>query len=86
MLRHEVVQAVQAGTFHVYAVSTVDEGIALLTGREAGEQQPDGAFPEGTVNCAVQERLLLLAERVKAFAKPEAAPSPQGPGAVVPTQ
>ena len=79
-----MVQEVESGNFHVYAVSTVDEGMALLTGREAGERQPDGTYPENTVNRAVQDRLLALAERVKAFAKPDAAPSPDGTGEGVP--
>jgi lon-related putative ATP-dependent protease len=85
MLRQDVVRAVEAGVFHVYAVSNVDEGIALLTGREAGERQPDGTYPEGTVNRAVQDRLMTLAERVKAFAKPEVTPSPNGTGEEVAT-
>jgi predicted ATP-dependent protease len=71
MLREDVVEAVEADQFHVYAVSTIDEGIALLTGVEAGERGPEGGFPEGTVNRAVQARLTALAEKVKAFAQRE---------------
>ena len=71
------------GQFHVYAVSTIDQGIALLTGREAGERRSDGTYFEGTVNRAVQDRLLALAEWVKAFKKPEGAPSSDGTGAAV---
>lgn len=67
MLREDVVEAVESGKFHIYRVSTVDEGIALLTGREAGERKPDGTYPEGTVNWGVQTRLHELAEKVKAF-------------------
>jgi lon-related putative ATP-dependent protease len=37
MLRDDVVEAVAAGTFHVYAVRTVDEALALLTGMPAAE-------------------------------------------------
>jgi predicted ATP-dependent protease len=65
MLRPEVVQAIQEGTFHVYAVETVDEGIELLTGLPAGERQPDGTYPAGTIHHAVQQRLQELAEGVK---------------------
>jgi hypothetical protein len=43
MLRDDVVAAVRRGEFHVWAVSTVDEGIELLTGRPAGTRQADGA-------------------------------------------
>ncbi len=62
MLRPDVVQAVREGKFHVYAVSTVDEGIALLTGVPAGEPDAEGNYPEGTVNYRVQKRLLEMAE------------------------
>ena len=62
MLRPDVVQAVREGKFHVYAVSTVDEGIALLTGVPAGEPDAAGNYPEGTVNYRVQKRLLEMAE------------------------
>src|SRR3972149_286067 len=67
MLREDVVEAVAAGQFHVYPVRTIDEGIALLTGREAGERGPDGTFPEGSVNALVQGRLREMAERARAY-------------------
>jgi lon-related putative ATP-dependent protease len=62
MLREDVAQAVREGKFHVYPISTVDEGIAFLTGREAGELQEDGAYPEGTVHALVNARLEELAK------------------------
>lgn len=67
MLRDEVVQAVQDGRFHVYPVSTVDEGIELLTGVQAGERDEKGKYPEDTLNRAVQARLRELAETVKNY-------------------
>ncbi len=69
MLRHDVVEAVSEGRFHVYPVESVDEGIALLTGRPAGERQKDGTYPEGSVNRAVDDRLRTLAEAGRRFAK-----------------
>ena len=63
MLRHDVVEAVREGRFHIYAVSTIDEGIEVLTGVPAGARGADGAFPEGTVNRRVEDRLRLFAER-----------------------
>lgn len=67
MLRDEVVQAVKDGRFHVYPVSTVDEGIELLTGIQAGEMDEKGRYSENTVNHAVQARLKKLAETVKSY-------------------
>jgi lon-related putative ATP-dependent protease len=65
MLREDVVEAVRAGRFHVHAIGTVDEGIALLTGREAGERGPDGRFPEASVNAAVEQALAANVQRLK---------------------
>lgn len=38
MVREDVIEAVAAGQFHIYPVRTIDEGIALLTGRPAGQR------------------------------------------------
>ncbi len=50
MLREDVVEAVRQGRFHIWAVSTVDEGIGILTGVEAGERDEKGAYPPDSVN------------------------------------
>lgn len=62
MLRHDVVEAAKQGRFHIYAVSTIDEGIEILTGTPAGVADENGVYPEGTVNRLVQDRLAELAE------------------------
>jgi len=60
VLRQDVVAAVREGRFRVVAVGSVDDGIALLFGRPAGERGADGAFPEGSLNRAVEDRLAAL--------------------------
>jgi lon-related putative ATP-dependent protease len=70
MLRRDVVEAVKAGQFRVYAVETVDQAIELLTGIPAGERDRKGNFPEGGINQRVEARLIDLAERQRAFAEP----------------
>ena len=57
MLNEEVVHAVEDGQFHIWAIDTVDEGIALMIGMEPGERQEDGSYPENTLYRLVQERL-----------------------------
>ncbi|MEX1205336.1 MAG: ATP-binding protein [Dongiaceae bacterium] len=74
MLRRDVVEAVEAGKFHVYPVETVDQGIELLTGLPAGERDATGRFPEGSINRRVEDRLIALAERRRAFGAAAAAP------------
>ncbi|MGB3903498.1 MAG: AAA family ATPase, partial [Anaerolineae bacterium] len=71
MLREDVTEAVREGMFRVYPVSTIDEGIAILTGREAGRRQEDGTYPEGTINYLVDAQLQLLATKLKEFGKKE---------------
>ena len=67
MLRQDVIEAVARGQFHLYPIRTIDEGLELLTGRPAGERQPDGKYPEGTVNAAVEARLAELAQAVREY-------------------
>ena len=67
MLKDEVIEAVRAGNFHVWAVGTVDEGIEILTGTAAGQRQEDGSWPEGTVNFLVDKRLREMAESLRRF-------------------
>jgi predicted ATP-dependent protease len=63
MLRRDVVEAVAAGRFAVYPVTSIDEGIELLTGVPAGEPDGGGVYPAGTVNRMVADRLAELAEK-----------------------
>jgi predicted ATP-dependent protease len=66
MLKQEVIDAVAAGQFHIYAVATIEEGIEVLTGVPAGQRDDRGRFAEGTVFHKVQERLAhYLAESIK---------------------
>ena len=55
VLKGEVVKAVRAGRFRIYGVSSVDEGIEVLTGVEAGDLQADGGYPEDTVHRRVEQ-------------------------------
>lgn len=57
MLREDVVEAIKEGNFHVYPVGTIDQGIEVLTGVEAGKPDAAGNYPEGSVNQLVQSRL-----------------------------
>lgn len=61
MLDERVLSAVREGRFSVYAVRHVDDALALLAGVEVGEADEQGAFPEGSVNYRVVERLGQIA-------------------------
>ena len=80
MLRADVVQAAAGGRFAIYPVTTVDEGIALLTRTPAGEPSADGAFAAGTVNALVQRKLTALAEARSRFMAADAGQPGAGNG------
>lgn len=69
MLRKDVVAAIEAGRFNVYAVRDIDQGIEILTGMPAGEKGDSGGYPENTVNGLVDRKLRRLAEGLKRFGK-----------------
>ena len=70
MLRQDVVEAVRAGEFHVYAIESADQGLELLTGLPAGLPTADGTFPDGSLGERVQRRLHHLATLRRDFAGP----------------
>jgi lon-related putative ATP-dependent protease len=57
MLRHDVIDAVREGRFHVRAVDHVDGAIELLTGQPAGAELPSGGFERDSLNARVAARL-----------------------------
>ncbi|MDH8677691.1 ATP-binding protein [Fusibacter bizertensis] len=69
MLDDEIVNAVRNKTFHIWAISHVDEGIEILTGRKPGKRTKDGNFEKGTVYAMVDQRLQHLAKESKTKTK-----------------
>jgi lon-related putative ATP-dependent protease len=69
MLSEAVVEAVQNNLFSVYAVQTIDEAVAALTGMTAGERDKDGEFPVDTLNRLVEDKLIQFASRRKQFSE-----------------
>ena len=67
MLRKDVVEAVKERKFHIYPVKTIDQGIEILTGVEAGEKLEDGRFKEGAVNDLVDKKLRELGMKIKEY-------------------
>lgn len=65
MLNDEVIDAVKQGQFHIYAIETIEEGIEILTGKEAGQRKADGSFTEGSVFAKIAEQLELYINLAK---------------------
>ena len=65
MLKTDVVEAVKDGKFFIHAISKVDEGLEILTGKQVGEIKEDGTYPEGTINYLVVNRLTEISEALE---------------------
>ncbi len=66
MLEEEVVEAVQQGTFHIWEVGHIAEGIEILTGISAGNiRDVNGQYPAETIFAKVEARFIKMHEAVK---------------------
>jgi predicted ATP-dependent protease len=65
MLKPEVVEAVRDGRFHIYAVSTIEQGIELLTGIPAGKLRKDNTYAPGTLFRKVTDALEEMTKRAQ---------------------
>jgi len=59
-LSDEVVESVKKGEFHIYAISNVREGIAILTGIPAGRKLKNGGFTKNSVFDLVNKKVKVL--------------------------
>ncbi len=71
MLKEEVVKAVEASEFHIYAIETIDEGMELMTGKKMGERDKEGKYPKNSINYLVEQRLDKFASIRKNFGSKE---------------
>jgi len=67
MLRRDVIDACSAGKFFIYPMTNIDEGMELLTGRQAGERGSDGLYPSQSLNRLVEDRLHSFARIRQSF-------------------
>ena len=56
-LSDDIIDAVKNKLFHIYSISTIEEGIEVLTGVPAGRKDSNGNFPAGTINYLVYKKL-----------------------------
>ena len=63
MLKEEILKAVKRGTFEIYAINSVDEGMEILTGKVSGSKKKNGKYPRGSINYLVEEKLKLLVNK-----------------------
>ncbi len=68
MLAQRVIDAVSAGQFHIYQVSTIDEALSLLTGLDYGEIDDNGQYPADSVNGRVATKIEEWIKAAKKYA------------------
>ena len=84
VLRHDVIDAIREGKFHIWAVDTIDEGIELLTGMPAGDVDQAGTF-HYLLDQRLREILNILREQPgseaapRVYVGPAATPKPAPP-------
>ena len=69
VLKEEIVQAIKAGTFQVYAVETLNQGLEILTGMPAGEPDENGGYQNGTINYAITKKLERFSDKAQELAR-----------------
>lgn len=69
MLKQEIVNAVKEKKFHVWSVSTIDEGIQILLGHPAGNQLKNKSFTKNSVHYLVDKRIDELNKNIKKFSE-----------------
>jgi len=67
MLREELIEAVARGDFHIYPVSTIEQGIEILTGVHAGKNGNSDRFEPDSVFARANARLAQMAETLRDF-------------------
>jgi len=66
MLNDEVIEAVENGDFHIWAIKHIAEGIEILTGVPAGHTKDEnGNYPPGTIFAKISERFQQMYESFK---------------------
>ena len=65
ILPERVLRAIGERKFHIYPISTIDEGMEILTLRQSGKRNVKGNFPPDTINHTIENRLRKLYELSK---------------------
>jgi predicted ATP-dependent protease len=65
ILQRNVKEAIKNGTFSIYPIKNINEGITILSGMEAGEITKKGGFSPGTFNHLIEKKLKNLSKKSK---------------------
>ncbi len=65
LLSPQIEEDIRRGAFHIWALSSIEEGMELLTGLKKGERDRKGNFTNGSFNRLIEDRLKALYEAGK---------------------
>ncbi len=71
MLKKDVIEAVKKGKFHIWAISDIEEGMEILTGKKMGRLKKDGTYTKGSINDLIDKKLKELTKIAKEYGKDE---------------
>lgn len=69
ILRPDVVDAIKRGKFHVYPITSIAEGLTVLTGIDGGRREKDGTFTPGSVLEMADQKLRQMALALEFFGR-----------------
>jgi predicted ATP-dependent protease len=67
MLRNDIIEAVKNGSFHIFPVKSIDEGIEILTGMEAGARDENGKYPENSIFGKADNKIQQFTDIMRIF-------------------
>ncbi len=67
MLRKDILDVIKKKKFHIWAIETIDQGIEILMGRQAGSRDAEGKYARGTVHYLVDQKLKSFAEQMRGY-------------------
>jgi ATP-dependent Lon protease len=71
LLRPDVIEAVEAGKFHIYSVKTISEGVEILTDVPGGRRTSRGKLTADSVLARADEKLRQMAKVYNQFGREE---------------